>query len=151
MELFAETYFATTPRCIASQDAAFILGYAVVMLNTDQHNKGVKGRMTLAQFSKNLKGVNKGEDFAPDYLAEIYEAIRKREIVLPQEHEGQLGFNYAWKELLRRAETAGSLVVSNTAMYDKELFVSSWKPIMSAISYGMSVLLQFHLSLTTSY
>lgn len=68
---------------------------------------------------------------------EIFEAIRKREIVLPQEHEGQLGFNYAWKELLRRAENAGPLTISNTSMYDKELFVSSWKPIMSAISYGM--------------
>ena len=68
---------------------------------------------------------------------EIFDAIRKREIVLPQEHEGQLGFNYAWKELLHRAETAGPLIISNTSMYDKELFVSSWKPIMSAISYGM--------------
>lgn len=137
MELFAETYFATQPKYIASQDAAFILGYAVVMLNTDQHNKVVKSRMTLEQFAKNLKGVNKGDDFAPEYLAEIYEAIRKREIILPEEHEGQLGFNYAWKELLRRAETTGPLIVSHTAMYDRELFVSSWKPIMSAISYGM--------------
>ncbi|KAF9184746.1 GDP/GTP exchange factor for ARF [Haplosporangium sp. Z 767] len=139
MELFAETYFATKPRAIASQDAAFVLGYAVVMLNTDQHNRVVVGRMSLEQFTKNLRGVNKGEDFPPEYLAEIYEAIRKREIVLPQEHEGQLGFNYAWKELLRRAETAGPLIVSNTSMYDKELFVSSWKPIMSAISYAFNM------------
>ncbi|KAF9540254.1 GDP/GTP exchange factor for ARF [Mortierella hygrophila] len=139
MELFAATYFATKPRAIASQDAAFILGYAVVMLNTDQHNRVVKGRMSLEQFSKNLKGVNNGENFPPEYLAEIFEAIRKREIVLPQEHEGQLGFNYAWKELLRRAETAGPLTVSNTAMYDKELFTSSWKPIMSAISYAFNM------------
>ncbi|KAF9927841.1 GDP/GTP exchange factor for ARF [Linnemannia zychae] len=139
MELFAATYFATKPRAIASQDAAFILGYAVVMLNTDQHNRVVKGRMSLEQFSKNLKGVNNGENFPPEYLAEVYEAIRKREIVLPQEHEGQLGFNYAWKELLRRAETAGPLIVSNTAMYDRELFISSWKPIMSAISYAFNV------------
>ncbi|KAF9199600.1 GDP/GTP exchange factor for ARF [Haplosporangium sp. Z 27] len=139
MELFAETYFATKPRAIASQDAAFILGYAVVMLNTDQHNRGVVGRMSLEQFSKNLKGVNNGDNFPPEYLAEIYEAIRKREIVLPQEHEGQLGFNYAWKELLRRAETAGPLVVSNTSMYDKELFISSWKSVMSAISYAFNM------------
>ncbi|KAK5816093.1 hypothetical protein F5H01DRAFT_343687 [Linnemannia elongata] len=139
MELFAATYFATKPRAIASQDAAFILGYAVVMLNTDQHNRVVKGRMSLEQFSKNLKGVNNGENFPPEYLAEIFEAIRKREIVLPQEHEGQLGFNYAWKELLHRAETAGPLTVSNTAMYDKELFTSSWKPIMSAISYAFNM------------
>ncbi|ORZ01929.1 hypothetical protein BCR41DRAFT_342440 [Lobosporangium transversale] len=139
MELFAATYFATKPKEIASQDAAFILGFAVVMLNTDQHNRGVKGRMSLEQFIKNLRQVNAGEDFPPEYLAEIYEAIRKREIVLPQEHEGQLGFNYAWKELLRRAETAGPLVISNTAMYDKELFMSSWKPIMSAISYAFNM------------
>ncbi|KAF8938517.1 GDP/GTP exchange factor for ARF [Haplosporangium gracile] len=139
MELFAATYFATKPRAIASQDAAFILGYAVVMLNTDQHNRVVKGRMSLEQFSKNLKGVNNGENFPLEYLAEIFEAIRKREIVLPQEHEGQLGFNYAWKELLRRADTAGPLIVSNTAMYDKELFTSSWKPIMSAISYAFNM------------
>ncbi|KAG0371001.1 GDP/GTP exchange factor for ARF [Gamsiella multidivaricata] len=138
MELFAATYFATKPKAIASQDAAFILGYAVVMLNTDQHNRGVKGRMSLEQFSKNLRGVNNGENFPPEYLAEIYEAIRKREIVLPQEHEGQLGFNYAWKELLRRAETTGPLVISSTSMYDKELFISSWKPIMSAISYAFN-------------
>jgi brefeldin A-resistance guanine nucleotide exchange factor 1 len=26
---------------------------------------------------------------------------------MPEEHEGQLGFNYAWKELLHRAESAG--------------------------------------------
>ena len=136
MELFAATYFGTKPKEMASQDAAFILGYAVVMLNTDQHNRGVKGRMSLEQFSKNLRGVNNGQDFPPEYLSDIYEAIRKREIVLPQEHEGQLGFNYAWKELLHRAETAGSLVISNTSMYDKEMFISSWKPVMSAISFG---------------
>ncbi|KAF9294433.1 GDP/GTP exchange factor for ARF [Mortierella antarctica] len=139
MELFAATYFATKPAHVASQDAAFILGYAVVMLNTDQHNRGVRERMSLEQFAKNLRGVNNNENFSIDYLGEIFEAIRKREIVLPQEHEGQLGFNYAWKELLRRAENAGPLTISNTSMYDKELFVSSWKPIMSAISYAFNM------------
>ncbi|KAF9333370.1 GDP/GTP exchange factor for ARF [Podila minutissima] len=139
MELFAATYFATKPAHVASQDAAFILGYAVVMLNTDQHNRGVRERMSLEQFAKNLRGVNNNENFSIDYLGEIFEAIRKREIVLPQEHEGQLGFNYAWKELLRRAENAGPLIISNTSMYDKELFVSSWKPIMSAISYAFNM------------
>ncbi|KAG0329161.1 GDP/GTP exchange factor for ARF [Dissophora globulifera] len=139
MDLFAETYFATKPRAIASQDAAFILGYAIVMLNTDQHNRGVKDRMSLAQFSNNVRGVNNGQNFPPEYLAEIYEAIRKREIVLPQEQEGQLGFNYAWKELLRRADVAGPLVVSYTSMYDKELFVSSWRSVMSAISYAFNM------------
>ncbi|KAF9163079.1 GDP/GTP exchange factor for ARF [Actinomortierella ambigua] len=139
MELFASTYFATKPKFVASQDAAFILGYAIVMLNTDQHNRGVKGRMSLEQFSKNLKGLNGGENFAPEYLSDIYEAIRKREIVLPQEHEGQLGFNYAWKELLKRASAATQLVICNTSLYDRDLFVASWQPVMSAISYAFNM------------
>jgi len=38
------------------------------MLNTDQHNPQVRRRMTLEEFSKNLRGVNKGGDFPQEYL-----------------------------------------------------------------------------------
>lgn len=37
----------------------------------------------------------------------IYESIRKQEIIMPEEHTGQLGFEYAWKELLARTRHAG--------------------------------------------
>jgi hypothetical protein len=37
----------------------------------------------------------------------IYNNIKENEIVMPEEHRGQLGFEYAWKELLRRARTTG--------------------------------------------
>lgn len=37
----------------------------------------------------------------------IYDSIRKREIVMPQEHTGQVGFEYAWKELLARSRLSG--------------------------------------------
>jgi brefeldin A-resistance guanine nucleotide exchange factor 1 len=37
----------------------------------------------------------------------IYDSLRKREIVMPEEHTGQLGFDYAWKELLLRSKHAG--------------------------------------------
>lgn len=37
----------------------------------------------------------------------IYDQIRKREIVMPEEHTGQVGFEYAWKELLARSKQAG--------------------------------------------
>lgn len=39
----------------------------------------------------------------------IYDSIRKREIVMPEEHTGQLGFEYAWKELLARSRQSGTL------------------------------------------
>jgi len=37
----------------------------------------------------------------------IYDSIRKREIIMPEEHTGQLGFEYAWKELLARSRQTG--------------------------------------------
>jgi brefeldin A-resistance guanine nucleotide exchange factor 1 len=39
----------------------------------------------------------------------IYDSIRKREIIMPEEHTGQLGFEYAWKELLARSRISGTL------------------------------------------
>ena len=32
---------------------------------------------------------------------------------MPEEHTGQLGFEYAWKELLARARKAGALTPHN--------------------------------------
>ncbi|KAL1914448.1 uncharacterized protein VTP21DRAFT_8900 [Calcarisporiella thermophila] len=138
VEVFAETYFATHPKDIASQDATFILSYSVIMLNTDLHNPQVRRRMTLHDYMGNLRGVNDKNDFSPSYLQAIYEAIRKREIVMPEEHEGQLGFNYAWKELLRRAERTGNLIIVSTSIYDKDMFMLAWKPMVAAISYAFN-------------
>jgi brefeldin A-resistance guanine nucleotide exchange factor 1 len=81
--------------------------------------------MTVDDYRRNLRGENAGTDFSPAFLVRkmyqllsgnsmfilqqsIYDSIRKREIVLPEEHTGQLGFEYAWKELLMRSKQAGS-------------------------------------------
>lgn len=37
-ETFAEVYFASKPADVKSQDAAYVLAYSVIMLNTDLHN-----------------------------------------------------------------------------------------------------------------
>jgi hypothetical protein len=42
-----------------------------------------------------------------DLQQNVYDSIRKREIVMPEEHTGQVGFEYAWKELLTRSKQAG--------------------------------------------
>jgi len=36
MEAFASGYFALKPDHLVNQDAAFILSYSIIMLNTDQ-------------------------------------------------------------------------------------------------------------------
>jgi len=114
------------------------------MLNTDLHNPQIRvsisglspygsrrshatqKKMTLEDYSRNLRGINDGESFSPEFVVRflyhtmgcttlnndhqhtIYDQIRKREIVMPEEHTGQVGFEYAWKELLARSKQAGT-------------------------------------------
>ncbi|QRV74795.1 Sec7 guanine nucleotide exchange factor [Ceratobasidium sp. AG-Ba] len=137
-ETFAKAFFAAGPPGIKSEDAVFVLSYSVIMLNTDLHNPQNRKRMTFADYQKNLKGVNDGTDFDPDYLQSIYDGLRKREIVMPEEHMGQLGFDYAWKELLLRAKNAGEYVVCNTSAFDKQMFELTWQPVIQAIAFAFT-------------
>ncbi|TKA61964.1 hypothetical protein B0A49_11311, partial [Cryomyces minteri] len=100
---FAEKYCAsTTPEGIADKDAVYVLTYAIIMLNTDQHNPNLKGqnRMDFIAFSRNLRGVNGGKDFDPEYLQAIFDSIKTCEIILPEEHDNKHAYDHAWKELL---------------------------------------------------
>ncbi|KAG9049245.1 GDP/GTP exchange factor for ARF [Tulasnella sp. UAMH 9824] len=137
-ETFADIYFASKPLEVKSTDAVYVLAYSVIMLNTDLYNPQNRKRMTLEDYQKNLKGVNDGSDFDPAYLKSIYESIKKREIVLPEEHSGQLGFEYAWKALLVRTKETGSLVRCETALFDQSMFQLTWKPVVSAIAFAFT-------------
>ncbi|KAG6819604.1 hypothetical protein H0H93_010328 [Arthromyces matolae] len=135
-EMFASAYFASGPEEIKSEDAVYVLAYSVIMLNTDLHNPQVRKRMTIEDYQRNLRQVNDGENFSPEFLQNIYDSIRKREIVMPEEHTGQLGFEHAWKELLTRSRRAGDFMICNSPSFDIELFKAAWKPVISAIAYA---------------
>ncbi|PBK77654.1 Sec7-domain-containing protein [Armillaria solidipes] len=135
-ETFASIYFASEPAEIRSEDAVYVLAYSIIMLNTDLHNPQVRKRMSFEEYQKNLRGVNDKGDFPAEYLQNIYDSIRKREIVMPEEHTGQLGFEYAWKELLTRSRQAGDFMICNTPHFDIDIFKSVWKPVISAIAYA---------------
>ncbi|GAA6008572.1 Sec7 domain-containing protein [Rhodotorula paludigena] len=137
-ETFAEVYFATKPPEIKSQDATYVLTYSVIMLNTDAHSPQVRKRMDFEAYSRNLRGVNDGENFDPEYLRAIFESIRKREIVLPEEHHNQVGFEYGWKELLRRSRRTGPFTHHRTNMFDRGMFAIAWKPLVSAMSFAFA-------------
>ena len=51
----------------------------------------------LQQFQTNLKKVNGDRDFDQDMLEEIFNAIHKEEIVLPEERTGAVKEVYSWK------------------------------------------------------
>lgn len=137
MEKFAERYceFKSNTEFVADKDAAFILSYAVIMLNTDLHNPQVKSHMTNEEFSRNLRKMNAGEDFSPEYLASVYSAIKDKEIVMPEEHDDDESFDHMWRELLIKAPQAGTAIHLASGVFDKEIFEASWQPIVSTLSY----------------
>ncbi|TQS32534.1 hypothetical protein Golomagni_07147, partial [Golovinomyces magnicellulatus] len=137
VECFSEQYFeADIPDEVANKDAVFILCYAIILLNTDQHNKNLKAkRMTQDDFARNLRGQNDGQNFSPEYLKDIYNSIKNNEIILPDEHDNQHGFDYAWRELLVKTESSGDLIICDTNIYDGDMFAVTWKPIVSTLAY----------------
>jgi brefeldin A-resistance guanine nucleotide exchange factor 1 len=64
---------------------------------------------------------------------------------MPEEHVGMLGFEYAWNELLRRARSAGSFMICESADFDKAIFTLSWKPVISALSYAFTHFTDDHM------
>ena len=136
--VFSQKYCAnTTIEGIANEDAVFTLTYSIIMLNTDQHNPNLKKekRMTLRDFAKNLRGVNGGGDFDPEYLAEIYGSIKTNEIILPDEHNNVKAFHYTWEGLLVKAQNAGPLALCDTNIFDADMFHATWRPIIATLSY----------------
>ncbi|KAE8146240.1 hypothetical protein BDV25DRAFT_54439 [Aspergillus avenaceus] len=125
------------PSQVADKDALFVLTYGIIMLNTELYNPNIKSqnRMSCADFSRNLRGVNAGQDFAPEFLQEVYDSIKQNEIILPDEHDNQHAFDFAWRELLLKSATAGDLVVGETNLYDAEMFEATWKPVVATLSY----------------
>lgn len=82
---FAERYTTGNPNAFANADTAYVLGYSVIMLNTDQHSAQVKKRMTVEDFIKNNRGINDNADLPDEYLTGIFDEIAHNEIVLDTE------------------------------------------------------------------
>eukprot|EP00963_Diacronema_lutheri_P008300 scaffold741_cov336-Pavlova_lutheri.AAC.11 len=91
MEKFAERYCATNPGVFKDADEAYILSYAIIILNTDAHNPMVKNRMTKEEFISmaGLVDKSRGSDDSDDAVARtrsllsgIYDRITSKEIQL---------------------------------------------------------------------
>ncbi|KFZ57350.1 Golgi-specific brefeldin A-resistance guanine nucleotide exchange factor 1, partial [Podiceps cristatus] len=139
LEAFTEHWRKSNGSPFANSDACFALAYAVIMLNTDQHNHNVRKQnvpMTLEEFRKNLKGVNGGKDFEQDILEDMYHAIKNDEIVMPEEQTGLVKENYIWNVLLHRGATdEGIFLHVPPGSYNHDLFTMIWGPTIAALSY----------------
>ncbi|RDY07326.1 Brefeldin A-inhibited guanine nucleotide-exchange protein 5, partial [Mucuna pruriens] len=80
MEKFAERYCADNPGLFKNADTAYVLAYAVIMLNTDAHNPMVWPKMAKSDFVR-MNARDDPDECAPrELLEEIYDSIIKEEI-----------------------------------------------------------------------
>ncbi|KAK7061698.1 protein transport protein sec71 [Favolaschia claudopus] len=89
---FAERYIdGNTQTPFANADAAYVLAYSVILLNTDHYNPQVKRRMTKIDFIKNNRGINDNADLPEQFLSDIYDEIASNEIRMKDEVEAAIG------------------------------------------------------------
>jgi hypothetical protein len=143
--------FSIDPK--RASDAAYLLSFSIIMLNTDRHNANIREdrKMSKSDFIKNNSDygrdiTEKGKEFPPAFLEGIYESICDEEI--RTEGEGADGAMTVerWKDVLRGSTDDNAdeklLASVNDAEDLTELVLEhTWKPIVSAIGalWGMSI------------
>ncbi|GKY94629.1 hypothetical protein MPSEU_000428400 [Mayamaea pseudoterrestris] len=137
-----------------ASDAAYLLSFSIIMLNTDRHNANIREdrKMSKSDFVKNNTDygrdiMEKGKEFPQQFLEEIYDSICDEEI--RTEGEGAEGAMTVerWKDVLRgstddNADHDKLEASENDAEDLTELVLEhTWKPIVSAIGslWGVSV------------
>lgn len=115
---------------VLDSSAVFLLSFSIIMLNTDLHNPRIKRHMDLNDYERNVSGAH---SFPRWYLENIYNSIRDREIVMPEEHHGtEKWFDDVWHNLISsqskyaRDHSKSNSELSPGAMsyFDKLLFES---------------------------
>ena len=91
MEKFAERYTIQNSEIFPTADAAFILAFSVIMLNTDLHNPAIKEerRMTKEGFLRNNSGICDGQDLPEEFLTGIFDRIKTDPISLKEDDEAR--------------------------------------------------------------
>jgi len=85
MEAFARGVYEANPSVFANSDAAYVLAFAIIMLNTDLHSPQIANKMTLDQFVSNNRGINNNKDLPRPFLERVYTVIQSDEIKLNEE------------------------------------------------------------------
>ena len=126
-----------------SSDAAFIMSFSTIMLNTDLHNRNMddKKRMTCEQFVRNNRGINDGEDLPIHFLTSLYEEIKNNEIQVKQ--DAGVGGADAFDGLLAKTEVATPFFTSSHSAHSKlvlagvnerDMYTSISSAVFNAIS-----------------
>ncbi|XP_050940282.1 ARF guanine-nucleotide exchange factor GNOM-like [Cucumis melo] len=137
LEAFSERYYEQSPQILVNKDAALLLSYSIIMLNTDQHNVQVKKKMTEEDFIRNSRHINGGNDLPRDFLSELYHSICKNEIrTTPEQGNGFPEMTPSrWIDLMHKSKKSSPFIVSDSKVYlDCDMFAIMSGPTIAAIS-----------------
>jgi brefeldin A-resistance guanine nucleotide exchange factor 1 len=106
-------------KVLPDSDAMYVLSFSIIMLNTDLHNPNVKKPMTLTDYQRNLRGCYKGKDFPIWYTEKMYNSIKEKEIIMPEEHKGTAKwFETVWHSIVAEQD--------NKRVTDADTINDSW-------------------------
>lgn len=135
-------------KVLPDADSMYVLSFSLIMLNTDLHNPNVKKPMSLEDYQRNLRGCYKGKDFPVWYTTSMYNSIKEKEIIMPEEHKGtSKWFETMWHSLVVEQDSkpepdalVKSLFISDNNQslqqllkFDKVLFERHFKKLMTAL------------------
>ncbi|TYZ68326.1 hypothetical protein PybrP1_007605 [[Pythium] brassicae (nom. inval.)] len=142
MEAFSKQYFlqASGQSPLVDADAAYVLSFSLIMLNTDLHSEHIPKKMTEDEFVRNNRGINGGQDLPRAYLAELYAHIGAHQIQMQHDVSDFMDatttlsaidrYSTQWDGVLKRSENVvGASFTSNASVrklragtYEKEMF-----------------------------
>ncbi|KAH7442899.1 hypothetical protein KP509_02G006600 [Ceratopteris richardii] len=137
LEAFAGRYYEQSNQILADKDAAFLLAYSLIMLNTDQHNSQVKKKMTEEDFIKNNRSINGGQDLPREVLSELYHSIVRNEIKISYDNSSGIVemTPSRWVGLIYRSQKSSPYIKCDSRPFlDRDMFAIISGPTIAAIS-----------------
>ncbi|KAM7275135.1 hypothetical protein ACFE04_017001 [Oxalis oulophora] len=116
MEKFAERYCTENPGLFRNADTAYVLAYAVIMLNTDAHNHHNMGwpKMSKLDFVR-MNAMNNFEESGPtELLEEIYDSIVNEEIKMNFDITGTLNLALPKRKSSNDTKSESEAIIKQT-------------------------------------
>ncbi|CAA7055420.1 unnamed protein product [Microthlaspi erraticum] len=137
LEAFSERYYEQSPQILINKDAALLLSYSIILLNTDHHNTQVKKKMTEEDFIRNNRLINGGADLPREYLSELYHSICDSEIqMIPDQGTGfQMMTASRWISVVYKSKETSPYIICDSASHlDRDMFSIAFGPTIAATS-----------------
>ena len=141
-----ESESAFSPDAKKAADAAYLLSFSIIMLNTDLHNDNIRvdRKMKVDDFVKNNSDYGRditdpGYEFPREFLVGIYKSIGTEQIRTMGEGADGVMTPERWKDVLRGDNTATELPLSCSDDMKHLIAENVWLPILSAIRGFWSV------------